>query len=309
MAKLTFHCAVPCAVFVDGTDFSAKPHIAAPTGKVVISVLPALTEGTYLAYTVLLTLDNDRITSITGGAQAVEWGCGEYDVLLRPPRLPIRHTPVTLCQSGDKTFATLYDDGEMHLMCEGSFFLVRDVPRLVSYNLSSSCNGEFIALLSGRTATKSYLLAVSDADGGRVVHEHLADDVQITETGVVVHERLWDMLQRTKTSTYNASGLEHCSFLRVERDFPRALVPYALAEALLCHDDEWALQHLAPDLADADGVRAFMGEWDELCQPRGAYPDHALAVYKRGEGITRPRVFEFDVDGTVVRAVREISIS
>lgn len=307
MAKLYFHCDKEISVYVNGTELRNSPYHTSPNERVCACVIPALTETAYLAYTVVIRIERDNVVSVTGGAQVVTWQGGHVDVYLRPPKLPFRHSPVTLAQTGSKSLATLYNDGDMHLMCEGSAFVVHDVPRLVSYSLTSSEHGEFLVLLTGKTSREDYVLAISSADGGKVVHEHLASKVAVAENGVVVTETLLDMKRRVRTRTYGADGqIISQSFDRTERAFPRALVPYAFLEAVNSGDEEDALTMLAPDLnADINALRDFFGKFDVICHPTGEVEPMRVATFLRSDGITVPRIFTFDVDGTTITSVHE----
>ena len=310
MSTVCFICDVPCAVFVDGAETCGRPVSAPANGTLTASVLPAIDDVPRLSYTVMLCFEHDTLTRATGGAQILFWGKGVYEVILSPPALPFRHTPITLAQSGNGNLATLYDDGELHLMCEGSGFFVHDVPRLIEYTLTSSNHGEFIAVLQGRTAQKEYFLAVSLRDEGSVLHEHLAERIEPTERGVTVTESLADMKRRKRITTYASGGqILSRSFQRTERAFPHALLPYAFLEAVHARDSEDVLSFVSAELADAEAISEFFGEFDVICQPKPKTDAPCVAVYSRRDGTCAPRLFSFTLEGRTITAIDEISIS
>ena len=306
MAKLRFFCDRQAAVFIGGKEVGHEPYFADQNECVSVSVLPILTDVACLAYTVVIRLERDRVFSVTGGAQVIVWDGGNYDVYLRPPKLPFRHSPVTLAQTGDRHLATLYDDGEMHLMCEGECFFVHDVPRLASYNLTSSERDGFLVMLTGKTQENAYVLVVSTANGGRVVHEHLGAQIEANENGVTVRKNLLDMRRRVATTCYNSEGkIVSQSFERTARKLPDALVPYAFLEALSCGDTEDAFSMLEDDLKHESALREFFGNFDVLTHPVGEENPGGVATFCRCDGITVPRIFSFDVKGGIITAVSE----
>ena len=293
-------------MFVNGKQIRDDCYLTEQNEQVSVCVLPVFDEVACLAYTVIITLERDRVACVTGGAQVVPWPNGVCDVYLHPPKLPFRHTPVTLAQCGERHLATLYDDGEMHLMCEGPSFVVHDVPKLTSYSLTSSERDGFLVMLTGKTQEKSYVLVISAADGGHVIHEHLAERIEVTSSGVTVHTRLMDMKRRTACACYNAEGrVVSKSFERTERSFPDALIPYAFLEALLAGDTEDALAMLAPDLRHGESLAEFFGTFDLICQPPYDCTPYSVATVTRRDGLCEPRVFCFSVDHGIINSVQE----
>lgn len=307
MPTVSFVCDVPASVYLGGKEISDEPVLAPTDGRLAVSVLPALSDVARLSYTVVLRFANGRLTSTTGGASVLDWGEGIYEVRLLPPLLPVRHSPITLAQSGEKSLATLYDDGEMHLMCEGATFFVHDVPRLVTYSLTSSEQGEFLVVLRGNTESKQYILVLSSAGGGTVLHEHLADRIEPTEEGVLVTERIVDMQSRTRTTLFRSGGaVLRREFSGANRRFPDLLLPYALLEAVQCGDLDEACRMLSPELAVKDALADFFGEFDVVCPPKTGDTNLIVATYKTSEGLCLPRRFQFEVAGGVITSVHEI---
>lgn len=273
----------------------------------MLSVIPSCDDEWCLSYTAVLTVENGVLTSCSRGASVLDWGNGCYDVHFSSPRLPFRHSPRVLRQSGVRSLATLYDDGDLHLMIEGPCFFTHDLPKLNSYELKTSERGEFLTYLRGKTEQKEYFLVLSSKDDGCVLHEHLCDEVEVQSDCVVTTERRQDMKSRKIITRHRAGGeVVSREFSRVERSFPAELIPYAMLEAVQAGDEEDALQYLAPDLRDFSSVCAFFGKFEEITHPRVlGLPLSAVALVPKIQGFCRPLILDFTVENGVITSVKK----
>lgn len=162
-----------------------------------------------------------------------------------------------------------------------------------------------LAVLSGISDKRNYLLIILYDATYRVLYEGASDGIEFSDNSFTVRENLRDTEGRVRHTRYTFSdgGIK-----RVERFFRYSdshgyhpsLAPRLLLEAILAEDDEKAVGYLADDLKPlcSDLVK-FIGAFTEF-RDGGSEDEFYLYDVRECEGIYYPTKLKFVVtDGKV----------
>ena len=127
--KININSQIPCNLFYKGEQKESPCVLETLSNeRIQLSVLPAYPEK-YSSYTLIITVNRDKLCELSGGAKGISWGQGYCDINLTPPLTQIRFSPVVLGQKRlNRDLITLYDDGVKKIMCEGTSFYTFDLP-------------------------------------------------------------------------------------------------------------------------------------------------------------------------------------
>lgn len=292
----------PCSAFIDGKQYvtpfslSTKPNYVGQ-----LTVLP-VNPDEYTAYSVSFTIEEDRLRSLSGGANGISWGAGLGEITLNPPRTQKNIIPEVISQQkSNGNQITLYYDGAPKIMCEGNSFFVKDLPpTLQNAKLKLSADGMLCAV-TGNIQDKNYLLCIAlDKGEWKVMHEITADTIETTDKGVISKNILPTMLRHEKKCTYKPFDVkpEEISFIpTVSHQYIEPLLPYLFLECVAIGSPD-AINMLDNSLnIDSDGLEEFFGEFDTICPPPfEGYETDVVAIYNSKERIARPDLYKIEIE-------------
>ena len=294
---------IPCSIFYEGAQKIAPfSIITKEEERVQLSVLPSSPEK-YSAYTLIITITNDKIADISGGARVICWGEGRATIHLAPPKVQFRFTPRVLGQKKlNKDLVTLYDDGIKKIMCEGTSFYTFDLPEGVE-NLKmkvKELDRGAIVCVNGRVQDKEYLLALySNEQEWKIMHELIADEIVVLENGVKTVEVLPTMLRHEVRSFYPAfsTAVKRDFVPTIKHSYPDILLPYLFFVSLFMGDENFA-RLLDDGLSnDRSAILEFIGEVDTVVSPDfGEWDLDVVALYNSKERIIRPDLYKIKVE-------------
>ena len=301
--KIKIDSLIPCNLFLHGNQYQTPVELTLnDTGRVLISVLPAYPER-YGSYTLIITTDNGKMVDLSGGAKAICWG--EFvEINLTPPSVVAHFSPKPISQKRlSRDLITLYDDGRVKLMMEGTSFFNFDLPENltdVTLKAKDTTDGA-IASVKGRLDDKEYLLALySNSNEWKVMHELIGDKIEITDTGVKVESIIPSMLRYEKKEFYKAydpNPVEYSYTPTIRHTYPSELIPYLFLEDVILKNEN-CLTYLDANLGlDMGGLIEFFDGIDCVVFPECFdYGLEVVATYNSNDRITYPDLYKFVVE-------------
>lgn len=300
--KLQVYADMPCGVFINGKQYTTPFTLETKTSECgQFAVLPASPEE-YSGYTLTYTVEEDRLKSLSGGANGVSWGAGLGEIKLSPPISEKRFLPEIISQKKAlNNQITLYTDGAPKIMCEGGAFFAHELPRLAT-NLSlriSSSNG-VICAVEGVVKEKKYMLALTltPENEWKIIHEITADVIETTDKGVYAKEVLATMLRHEKKTffkPFDSKPVETSFVPTMLHEYKEELIPYLFFECVMIENAD------AENLLDSslqinlDGLKEFFGEFDTIVSPPfGDYSIDVIAVYNSKERLAKPNLYKIE---------------
>lgn len=302
--KIKIDSQIPCNLFCKGEQKECPFVLETLSNeRIQLSVLPAYPEK-YSSYTLIVTVVQDKLQELSGGAYGVSWGQGFADINLAPPLTQIRFSPVVLGQKRlNRDLVTLYDDGIKKIMCEGTSFYTFDLPNElenIKFKVRELVTGAMVCV-EGNIGSKEYFLALySNEKEWKIMHELSADKITVQETGVQTATILPTMLKHEKRCFYkpfHAEPEKRTFTPTIKHDYPDELLPYLFFEGVF-QDDESVLTLLDDTLPhDLSAIRDFIGLADSVTFPEYSEWDiSTVALFDSSERIAHPNLYKIVVE-------------